>query len=154
MEIKFAPGFQDSWDRMFHWKYAPLRWYKWVLNIPREIKWLYQRARRGYAEEDTWSLDGYLSSWLPEALRELKERNIGYPAGLTDKKWKETLEKMAEGFEAHRKICEIYKFNEGIYRTEDDSGYKLWKKEVRDPLEKQFDEGMKLFVKYYFNLWD
>lgn len=50
-------------------------WKHWVdvRQICREVKWVWQRARYGYAECDLFSLDAYLASWLPSALRELNE---------------------------------------------------------------------------------
>lgn len=141
MEIKIAPEFQDSWDRLFHWKYAPLRWWKAFLYFPTDIKHFFQRAIRGYADSDTWGLWYYTSEWMPKALRDMKEMANGHPASLPDESgmedWKAILEKMARGFEAAIEMDEI-SFNSEEYKK----------------LEKEFDEGMDLFKKWYRNLWD
>lgn len=43
------------------------------------IRAFIQRGRRGWADQDVWSLDGYLNSWLPDALRRLRDTKQGVP---------------------------------------------------------------------------
>ena len=132
-----------------------------ITDIPREIKWFIQRGRRGYADCDTWSLDAYLCKWLPIAIRELKDRSLGYPSFICghkvgsgkctsecdekgSKRWKSILEDMAQGFEAGSVFEEDYFI--------DDKG--KFEREKYKALQKKFDKGMLLFKKYFFNLWD
>ncbi len=118
------------------------RMWEWPGDRLREIKWFIQRGRRGYADRDLWSLDWYLSDWMPKALRQLKKHHMGYPGmegANTDSEWKAILEKMAIGFEASNKQNEMV-----IPPTS-----KTYKK-----LQKQIDEGLNLFVKWYGSLWD
>lgn len=80
-------------------------WY-WVTHphklwgIPQHYIGLFrafvQRGRRGYAVRDTWSLDSYLLSWLPDALADLRDGSYGYPTeeGMTYEKWCEILTDM------------------------------------------------------------
>jgi len=63
--------FMNSACRRWCWS-----WWKFYLDpmqLAREIKWYWQRARYGYADCDLWSLDMYLASWMPSALRDLKD---------------------------------------------------------------------------------
>jgi hypothetical protein len=97
----------------------------------REIKWFIQRGRRGWADCDTWSLDDYLTSWLPAALRYLKEHKHGVPSAVVEaedcredgqvsdegleraeSRWNAIMDKMIEGFEADRRA------QEGLYEKE------------------------------------
>lgn len=97
----------------------------------RELKWFIQRGRRGWANCDVWSLDTYLSGWLPSALRHLKETKHGVPIGCVDSgdrdgcgnsseagmkraeaRWNAILDTMIAGFEAAQRI------QDGIYEKE------------------------------------
>lgn len=169
MDIKIADGFMDSWDRLFHWKYAPLRAWHWLLNIPREIKWFYQRGTRGYADCDTWCLNHYIASWLPEALEHLKKTKMGCPSEYFDNDAPEgkecarydlELDKIIAGFAAYERIDDM----EYITDTGIDSGKKDFMgdpttdKVVNDTLRKEweaeFELGMDTLKKLYFSLWD
>jgi len=138
------------------------------------VKWWYQRASRGYADCDVWSLDSYLNSFLPKALRQLKRDAIGHPATVQGlKTWLNLLEKMALGFESSHRLEDAgnWTMNEGseIYSTPcpDRLGYSEVKftnewtpeqvkhfKELDKKDRETFKNGMNLFAKYYMSLWD
>ncbi len=153
------------------------RYISWkIRNIPYNLhwfKWWYQRAKRGYADCDIWSLDGYLNSWLPKALRHLKETSHGHPGNVQGfKTWQNILERIALGFEASSRIAntENWVLNEGqeMYSvpTNDPCLSEIKFKNNWTPeqikyfreLDKKdyriFKQGMTLFSKYYMNLWD
>ena len=141
----------DSEIKIKWWEkriYYPLwRKWRWFKNIPRELLWFIQRGKRGYADCDVWSLDGYLCSWLPSALRKLKKISHGYPDGDVKSmgEWKEILEKTSRGFEAVTKLDDAIcskKYNTKLEKSK------------RIKLQKEIDEGMKLFVKHFQSLWD
>lgn len=106
-----------------------------VIGFPRYtyygIKYFIQRGRRGWADCDTWSLDNYLSEWLPAALRHLKETKHGVPCGMFDglpqddngngteeawpiaeARWDDIMNKMIAGFEAWERM------EDGLYEKE------------------------------------
>lgn len=124
----------------------------------KNLKWYWQRATRGYADCDVWSLDGYLSEIIPPVIRKLKT-GCGCPSELYDKekvndecwKWKKILEEIAQGFEAYRGLNEMkYYVNK---KTE--KGYEhSVDVEKQKNFQEKFDRGIELFVKYYTNLWD
>jgi hypothetical protein len=86
------------------------------------VKYKWQRANRGWADCDVWSLDGYLVEWMPDALRRLKATKHGIPlkciseeydknGDLTEKsleegekKWDGILDAIIEGFEANKRL--------------------------------------------------
>lgn len=59
--------------------YHPLRWYVYhPRDAWRELRWMWQRATRGYAECDVWNLGDYVLKVLPPALRELANQAHTY----------------------------------------------------------------------------
>jgi len=109
-----------------------------ITSIPQEIKWFIQRGRRGYADCDTWSLDSYLLSWLPEAIGQIKKATMANPAGITYKEWIAILNKMINGFKAGRKL----------------EDYNNWGVKEYQSLMGKLQESLKLFAKYFIHLWD
>ena len=106
---------------------------------PREayyaVKCFIQRGRRGWSDRDIWSLDHYLSSWMPDALRKLKKDKQGVPSSVFEPedcisegdwrgnpseegmerasaRWDAIIDKMIAAFEADRHI------NSGLYEEE------------------------------------
>lgn len=131
-----------------------------IRNFFREIKYFIQRGRRGFSDQDCWSFDDYLCGIIIGGLRRLKDKNNGCPSEFFDayrknnecKRWDDTLETMAQGFEAHRLL------KEGAYQL------RLRKKKTEYAIELDFmtgeqrkkkaDEGMALFMKFFGALWD
>lgn len=149
MEIKFAKGFWKSYDKCFSRKpwYAIPRWFSdtWF-----KIICAYERVRYGYDRTWTWSLDWQLAEILPKVIRELKENKNGYPANETSESWEIILEDMALGFDASFKLLDL----EYMVDDKEKEGHYVEDKEMRENLEKQFEKGMDLFKKYFFDLWD
>lgn len=165
-KVEFAPSFFESADRLFSNKLKYL--------IPRklsdwkyEIRWAWQRVFRGYDDQITWGIDHWLVDYLPEIIRKMKNNLHGHPGnpfgkqtGLpkNEKEWKDILEKIAIGFESGGKICDRdymvrskEKYIDGAFKGE--NKYKVGKKRYNQ-LVKEFDEGMKLFHRHFFDLWD
>lgn len=115
------------------------RWWKHWLDPQTYYYWLKyksQRAQRGWADCDVWSLDSYLAEWLPNALRHLKVTKHGTPCAMfTDEElnrqdpegwtgpdksaheraeqaWGHTLTKMIVGFDAWNRM------SDGLYEAE------------------------------------
>ena len=114
-------------------------WWKHWFSLRTYTNWAlfhYQRATRGWADCDTWSLDGYLNEWLPDALRHLKLHTNGFPASMYTEeeakivqpygtlwagedadqraadKWGYILTKIIVGFEANKRMMD------GLYESE------------------------------------
>jgi hypothetical protein len=154
MEIEYAPGFEKSWDKLFHWKYAPLRWYKAIVGIPRDIKWFYQRGTRGWADCDWWSIDSYLAGIISPMVRELRLKGIGYqyPPEVKDitaeemdkvgsEWWKGVLQEIEEGFALHKED----KIGFGSESVDTDEA---------KANRKKFNRAKELFIEYFEALWD
>jgi hypothetical protein len=105
------------------------------VQLCREAKWALQRAKRGWADCDTWSLDWYLAGWLPDALRHLKKNKHGIPAAVFktedcdedsnpsdegmkagEARWDAIMDQMIAGFEAYtRSKSGLYEAQLGPY---------------------------------------
>ena len=150
MEIKFHPDFWKSFDKCFSMKpwYAIPRWFS---DMKFRIICAYERVRYGYDRTWTWGLDWQLAEKLPKILRDMQKSLHGYPGDCKNtKEWKKIVEKIALGFESAYKLLEL----EYMIDDSKNKGHYKEDKKMRKKLEKQFDEGMKLFHKYFFDLWD
>jgi len=108
----------------------------------REIKYFFQRGKRGYSDRDLWDIGEYLSTIVPPMMRDLKDNGSGYPVKIgSRKKWEEILEDIAKGFEAQLKLKVNYskRYNENGKELEE--------------LLKTKDKGLKLFIKYLGAFW-
>ena len=155
---------------------------KYIRHWLYEIKFFFQRGWRGWADRDTWSIDYYLSSILPGALRHLQEHSHTYveQEGMTEEEavaeWGRILHAIADGFEASVKLDEgeyiVYTippdYSQPMFLPLDssDSSYvemnpkcmgevdKEATQANRQALFTQWEEGIDLFKKHFFNLWD
>ena len=109
----------------------------------RSLKWAYQRATRGYADCDVWSIDIWFLSIIPNMLRDLEGFGNSYPIGKTPIEWRATLREMARCFENAGKEPDLdeVKTLEG------------WR-EFNEAREKDLDEGFKMFKENFWDLWD
>jgi hypothetical protein len=118
--------------------------WEFIRRLPRNIKNFYQRGMRGYSDEDTWNVDSYISHIAIPMLTRLRDKHAGYPPKLTSKKWFKALDEMIEGFKAYEMLVSLDDIiKDGEYNEE-----------KSDAEMKKFKKGMRLFSKWYFNLWD
>ena len=148
-------------ERLF-WK----TWYK-AIDFPDEVKYFIQRGRRGWSDRDTWSLPDFLSKVICDSVLKLSGEVHGYPEWLghafnevhcvalpeddkrfeeNKQKWSEILNKIAVGFAFAECIQEG-----GVWRG---SLFTPYTKEQMEKYNHGFNEGMDLFKKHYFDLWD
>jgi hypothetical protein len=57
--------------------YAIKHFFRGILNIPRRIKWTYQRAVRGYSEADSWNADNYLAKQIAGLMQNIMDSGHG-----------------------------------------------------------------------------
>ena len=103
------------------------------MSIKRRFKYLWQRITRGFSDKELWNLDITIAKFIHPRLERLIEYQHGYPEGWGEQSWKGALKKMARAFE--------------IIGTDD-----FW--ELDQKLDNEIKEGLDLFRKYYFDLWD
>jgi hypothetical protein len=122
-----------------------------------EIRWAWQRVFRGFDNRYWWSHHHEHSRLTHQALTIFRREHVGSPSQFFDfntsnedghKKWEDVLDDMIAGFQAAMDMEEVYITNEaGEYDFEASR-----KEEER--LRKIMDKGLKLYIKYYKNLWD
>ena len=118
-------------------------------KIYRKIKKFIQRGFRGWAEEDVWSLHYHLARIISESVHRLRLTSHGYPCVLKDEyEWDDILSKIEMAFSLAMYEDALIRF---VDCKESPSGYKTARNEE---MEKSIEEGMDLFKKYFFNLWD
>lgn len=131
---------------MWYWLSAPWKFFTelpmiWIRSLHSRV----QRMKRGYGYQDVWSLDHYLSSWLPDALREIKD-HPGVPSSIVEnaesieaanETWQGLLDDMIAGFEANIAL--------GEYAWADD--------DERKRLENIEQVGLHTFADCFSNLW-
>lgn len=131
------------------------RWYRFGLRSPvvlwkrtRASQWRFrlrmawQRARRGYSDDQCWNLNHALATLTVEGVKRMREWGHGYPAEFSDgygdgggwKKWEAILAKIQDGFQA-------YLDEDGWFHDKPDA-------------EAKFREGMALYAEWFGALWD
>ena len=117
----------------------------WMLRYPiqaaqdliREVRDFFVRGWRGYARTDVWDLHFYLATWLPHALRQLRD-GCSYPPSLTHDEWREKLALMIAGFRAADRVIDMD-----------------WDSvEEAKALVEQSKLGRAEFGEYFLDLWD
>ena len=122
----------------------------------RKIKFSVQRIKYGFCDWDTWGLDTYLSTMIPEALRKFAKDTICYPYDLAiddfeDEatvmdKWRAELNKMADLIEDGGKS---YDFSIDEYEGLSEEGCKKLTEKKRENLK----EGFRLLSEHFEDLW-
>jgi hypothetical protein len=96
----------------------------------REFRYYWQRLTRGWDDSELWNLDATISEFVIPRLKRFKEYQHGYPSYMTEEEWDGILDQMILAFENNL---------EDFPTREQD---------------KQAEEGLALFAKYYVHLWD
>jgi len=140
--------------RLYFWDYPQ--------DTIRNIKWFIQRGKRGFADCDIWQFDYYLSHLIENGIGRLSDVVHGIPNSLKDlDDWKNILGKIRRSFH----IAKLIANGEWIYVSFDDWTEEKYKedKKIYDrhnvivmDLETviRYEEGIFLFKKFYFDLWD
>lgn len=73
-------------------------------DIPRQIKWAYQRVVRGWDDQSVWSLDSHLTNILGQQLVKMSEIAHGWPSS----QGFETFEEWVEALKTHGEALLTY----------------------------------------------
>ena len=140
------------WEEYILWPLERIK--DWPVGKIREIKWFIQRGRRGWSEEDMWSLDNYLSYIISESLGELAKTSCCYPADKrfpNRKEWKKWLKEMSYTFNEYIKLD-----NHDLIEQPDDPTNKqmeeIWKQEEKEV--KRIKKKMHELIDCWEYLWD
>lgn len=107
----------------------------------RYTKYLEQLKTRGFSDSETWALDSVVCKFILPRLIRFKQLNHGFPwiDGMTMEKWKAIIDEM------------IFAFDWSL-NNEEDKYYSLTDEE-KETNWKRYSDGMRLFAKYFRNLW-
>lgn len=95
----------------------------------RQKVWEKQRKDKGFDDTETWALDSAFAKFVLPRLERFKEISAGNPAGISQSKWNNILQKMIDGFKEY------------VNRDSNDFDYEKFKK------------GLDLFAEHYMDLW-
>ena len=154
--------------RLKRLKYSIRNAFGYIVRTPRRTKWYFQRAGRGWATCDTWGLDYYLAGVIADSITHLKENKHGGPANLTEDEWDAILEKMILSFKVAQRVGNgdvVYlpsiKFDDKKYdkakamtdKSNEEYGETIYEVMTKEEVI-EYEEGMNLFIEYFFALWD
>ena len=148
-------------NNIFKWnRYAP--WYRKIKQLPRTIKYMWQRCKRGFAESDLWDLSYFYATLIRDSLVEFKKKNEGYPGNLTFEKWQQILDEMITCFsnyvEEIKNPYETQFFNllhnhENIDPENIKDKYFTEELEIDNWKTEQLKKGFDLLIKWFPDLW-
>jgi hypothetical protein len=132
----------DETRTIWHIIYMALpRWIKLMFDYPHKkaynrMKWFWQRRTRGFDDRHLWSMHVTFARFIAPRVRAFIDTyNVrSVPQGLNSKQWRRILEKIYFAFNTI---------------ANDDFIWEIDKKQT-----KKVDEGLDLFRKWYFHLWD
>jgi len=150
------------WPERLWWKIENC--WKFIIRIPREIKWFFQRAIRGWADCDTWCFDWYLAKIISQGLKRLKKHKMGFPAVYTEKQWDEIIDCIIKAFELSQKVCNNEleyvprlppeSYNDSLWEDIEKIARKYESRCMTREEEAEMKKGFKLFVDNFFSFWD
>jgi hypothetical protein len=143
----------SKWNQLFDSKKKPSLWrrfvWKWnkISYFRYEIKYFIQTIFRGYSDRDCWNIDYYVARKMEKILKRFRKNLHGYPSDMCN--------------HSHEVVCEdvgciaFYRWQMIIdkmilafhYIVEDEMMYDTDK-------QKAVEEGLDLFRKHFFSLWD
>ena len=153
----------NVWENKWHNKYLVMPFNRTttrLIGLPSRIKFFIQRARRGWSDEDSWSVDYWLVDKLIPMLKRLKNESQGTPmlmfrkkdgvdkdgnptdeaSRLAEQRWDDMLGEIIYGLKCAKSIQEL------------DYDYKDKKKTKL--LNKRVEKTFTLIGKHLFTLWD
>lgn len=144
-----------------------------IIEFPKEVKYFIQRGIRGYSDRDLWCLSNYVTSVILSGVKVIAQETTAYPATINtetnklefdQKRWKEVLNRIVEGFELMRRCLEGTDLEFGGYLRDDEYGTREEKKERLNSIfksmrfttneeEKKIEEAFNLFRDNFFALY-
>lgn len=105
----------------------------------------WQRGRRGWGDADTWSLDCYILSWLPDAIDHVADTSMGYDPRYCDCPDQFDCQRSTEHFEAY--VADLHDIAEKLRQARPFP--------VRDDVlsNAEFRRTWKKLGKVFFHLW-
>ena len=111
-------------------------------ELKYELKYAWQRAWRGYDDTDVFGFGDKIIEKITLILGDFIESSVGYPSDLTEEEWENILKEMLSYFRNadENYVDENYNFDNIL--------------DQYNFMQGNLEEGMKLFTKHYYSLWD
>lgn len=165
---KLEKELDKKWSQWWYPTYHFLRYgiKNWLLEIKYRVPNFFHRAWYGWGKADVWGLDFYLSRIIYQSLIHLKKNKQGYPITIitknvkdpndidseaNQKNWDKILNKMILAFKLAN---DIGSGGREFYSPKLSKEKQLKFKCLTKDEDQQIKEGMKLFIKHFFSLWD
>ena len=128
------------------------RIFNWIKEAPYEMKWWIQGHIRGYSDQDTWNLNSYILKKVYKPLKifvkNYEEGGFSLPAKFAEDPaaWLWILKKIEFAIEQKWKDeNDFLEYNKYLKKLTDAE---------REEHQKNIEEGLELFGKYFMYLWD
>lgn len=154
---KKMEAYHETWEYKLKLPFLRIKW--WWNDTRWAVKQAWNRAWRGYDDVWHWELHSAHSEQMIKSLNWMIENVHGAPHGLFNDKaktpekqvapWIRVLTTMRDGFQASTDLDNLTLVEE----NGDKMDWKEFQKREK-ALRRKFVKGMKLFTKYYHNLWD
>lgn len=144
---------------------SPIRWR--YNDVAYWLRKQYQRLTTGFPHCESFDFYSFHAEYCVKRLKYLRNNLNGHPHDITLEQWQEILDKIIWSFEhATDDFNELYKYpddydSRSIVVSIDEHGTTYRACDDRRPdtteVDKQIarrQEGLDLFAKFYFNLWD
>jgi hypothetical protein len=165
----------------YSWRYYIKKPWEFFEDTWLNLKAAWQRAKRGWADRDTWNLDSYLLEILPEMIDYLREHTHGYPGEYngfpTPESWdnylreeiiiplqnareEQTVQKNRYEEEFFSYPMEFVKEENNftsIHFTEPRELRKKWyerEKEIGEWRQQELERGFQNLISVFWHLWD
>ena len=154
--------------------YFCIRQLRKIPQAIREVKWFFQRGKRGWSNSDTWEFDTYLAKVISEGIKHLKEINHGLPTYDEGKSELEainewdcilntihytfvTAEDISKGSVVYipSKLFTKKRYDELVKSMEDGFvKYKTYHHVLTLKEIQEYEKGWEYFKEYFHSLWD
>lgn len=117
-----------------------------------DLKMKKERAKKGYCRQDVWNIYYWFLDIMPKMLKDFNKSRMGHPIDITDKEWGDIIDRMIFCFtEANDYTCSQ---TNSIDYDKDKDKWREREIEIVNYRDKMKNEGLELFSKYFWNLWD
>ena len=169
-------GLDKEWSKLdWTWWFFRYGIWQWIGDRPLRVRTFIQRGIRGWADEDVWNLNSYLTKIIKETVIQLKKTNHGYLAdfveGKTDEEMENESNRIYDGIIYTFKTAEDIMENDLTYLSSGEWTQELFDKYVGINKElnekhkrnrrtmtleecKKYEDGFILLQKHFFSLWD
>ena len=122
-----------------------------IRNFFQKIKYIYQRASKGYCDWDLYDLDNFYLNLLSKSIKEFADKIKSMPYNMTEEEWDGILNETSVCFYNANENNDVYK-NPYNINTEKENYFEC-EKENWERRTEQLQKGMKLFSKHIRDLW-